>query len=139
MSLFAGITAWSKVCIIFNHLFCKHLFYLSRYVTQWLGCLLWKYEIYLFLIFCLLCQNFVTVSKFLSIFNTLQSTTQLQSSVLNFEKHPSTPTHLHSYCIFRIVELSLHLVWLYVLGGNLVASVQKWNWNLRIQSWHCNH
>ena len=72
-------------------------------------------------------------------FNTLQSTNQLPCSVLNFEEHPSTPTHLHSYCAFRIVELSLHLVWLYVLGGNLVASAQKWNLKVSIHFWHCYH
>ena len=72
-------------------------------------------------------------------FNTLQSTNQLPCSVLNFEEHPSTPTHLHSYCAFRIVELSLHLVWLYVLGWNLVASAQKWNPKVSIHFWHCYH
>ena len=53
----------------------------------------------------LLGQNFDTVPKFRSIFNTLQSTNQLPCSVLDFEEHPSTPTHLHSYCTFKIVEL----------------------------------
>ena len=91
------------------------------------------------MIACLLIQNFDTVPKFRSMFNTLQSTNQLPCSVLNFEEHPSTPTHLHSYCAFRIVELSLHLVWLYVLGGNLVASAQKWNLKVSIHFWHCYH
>ena len=48
----------------------------------------------------------------------LQLSMYMKQEQLVLNKCPSPPTHLHSYNPFRIVELGLHLVWLYVLGGN---------------------